>query len=66
MTVDLTPLVCPAAPFEFTFENEKMTAEDVKERVYAEILHYHPEARGTATANIQVSLDFGCSRSADG
>ncbi|KAK9805436.1 hypothetical protein WJX73_006572 [Symbiochloris irregularis] len=42
-------------PFEFTFENEKMTAEDVKERVYAEILHYHPEARGTATANIHVA-----------
>ena len=44
-----------AGPFEFDFEDEKLSREDGKARVYAEILHYHPEGGGGASARIQLA-----------
>ena len=41
-------------PFEFDFEDEKMSSDDVKARVYAEILHYHPEGGAPVGARAQI------------
>ena len=51
-----------AGPFEFDFEDEKLSSDDVKARVYAEILHYHPE--GGATAKVEVASPSGKDKAA--
>lgn len=42
------------SPFEFDFEDEKMSSDDVKARVYNEILHYHP-GEGGVSARIELA-----------
>ncbi|KAA0059170.1 mitogen-activated protein kinase 9 isoform X1 [Cucumis melo var. makuwa] len=42
---ELEPSIQPISKLEFEFERRKLSKDDVRELIYAEILEYHPQMR---------------------
>ncbi|XP_022955091.1 mitogen-activated protein kinase 9-like [Cucurbita moschata] len=42
---EIEPSIQPISKLEFDFERKRLTKDDVRELIYAEILEYHPEMR---------------------